>query len=273
MEVMNALNEKIVELKTAFWESNVKKGRQPGNIEVGQPESEQPERAEPEKPESEEEDHTPSLEMEYRGRFLFDATVCLQDIAIPTGLDLLSEARVISERLLDSVYDRDLHGEEPCTYRQKARKEYLQTAQKKKKTKKQIRTVVRKQLGYLGRNIRSINDLLDVYQILPFRKRDMTYFYVIQALYCQQLTMYRTHAHTIEDRIVSIHHPYVRPMVRGKACAPCLTVKVWSNFSAFVRKLFLLPYVGLAWLNTVVTSYYPIHLNISERGIFKQTLT
>jgi len=32
--------------------------------------------------------------------------------------------------------------------------------------------------------------------------------------------MYRTHTHSIEDRIVSIHQPHVRPMVRGKASAP-----------------------------------------------------
>ena len=212
MDVINALNEKIVQLKTGFGERNGKEERQSGDGEAEQPDSEQKG--------SDEGENAPPPVKEHKGRILFDATVCPQDIAYPTDLDLLSEAREISERLIDSIYAKELHGEKPRTYRQKARKEYLQTAQKKKKTKKQIRSAVRKQLGYLGRNIRSINHLLDVYQILPFNKRDMTYFYVIQTLYRQQLTMYRTHTHSIEDRIVSIHQPHVRPMVRGKASAP-----------------------------------------------------
>ena len=40
---------------------------------------------------------------------------------------------------------------------------------------------------------------------------------VIHTLYGQQLQMYSERTHTIEDRIVSISQPHVRPMVRGKA--------------------------------------------------------
>jgi len=151
---------------------------------------------------------------------LFDATVCPQDIAYPTDLDLLSDAREMSEKLIDIAYNNQLHNEKPRTYRQIARKDYLHTAQKKKKTKKQIRSAVRKQLGYLGRNIRSINHLLDAYKRLPFKKKELKYFFVIQTLYEQQITMFRMHTHTIEHRIVSIHQPHVRPIVRGKTSAP-----------------------------------------------------
>jgi hypothetical protein len=151
---------------------------------------------------------------------LFDATVCPQDIAYPTDLDLLSESREITERLIDELYNKELHGKKPRTYRLIARKDYFHTAQKKKKTKKQIRSAVRKQLCYLGRNIHSIHHLLDSCQTLPLRKQERKYFYVIQTLYEQQLVMYRTHTHTIEDRIVSIQQPHVRPIVRGKVSAP-----------------------------------------------------
>ena len=80
----------------------------------------------------------------------------------------------------------------PRTYRQTARKEYLHTAQKKKKTEKQIRSAIRKHSGYLGRNLRSIHSLSDAYEKHPFNKGDRKYFYVIQTLYEQQLTMYQT---------------------------------------------------------------------------------
>ncbi|MCK9927464.1 IS5/IS1182 family transposase, partial [Frankia sp. Mgl5] len=42
---------------------------------------------------------------------------------------------------------------------------------------------------------------------------------VIHELYRQQLEMYSKRTHQIEDRIVSIHQPHVRPIVRGKAKA------------------------------------------------------
>lgn len=42
---------------------------------------------------------------------------------------------------------------------------------------------------------------------------------MINELYRQQEIMYKTKEHSIEDRIVSISQPHVRPIVRGKAGA------------------------------------------------------
>ena len=42
----------------------------------------------------------------------------------------------------------------------------------------------------------------------------------MQELYRQQQEMYTTKTHRIDDRIVSIAQPHVRPIVRGKAKAP-----------------------------------------------------
>src|SRR6266540_764042 len=42
---------------------------------------------------------------------------------------------------------------------------------------------------------------------------------VIQTLYDQQKYMYDKSVHSVEDRIVSIHQPHVRPIVRGKTNA------------------------------------------------------
>jgi hypothetical protein len=164
------------------------------------------------------EGHSP--EVRHKGRLLVDATACPQDIAYPTDLDLLSDARQKSEQLIDNIYDKLLHEEKPRTYRKIARAEYLHTAQKKKKTKKQIRSAIRKQLGYPERNINSIKRLLEAYPVCPFDKHQQKYYEVIQTLFAQQLTMFKTNTHTIEDRIVSIHQPHVRPIVRGKTSAP-----------------------------------------------------
>ena len=156
----------------------------------------------------------------HKGKLLMDATACPQDIAYPTDLNLLSDAREKSEELIDVLYKPKLHEKKPRTYRKIARKQYLQTAQKKRKSKKEIRQAIRRQLGYLNRNIRSIHELLDTYPHIPFDRHQYKYLLVIQTLYHQQNRMFQERSHSIEHRIVSIHQPHVRPIVRGKTNSP-----------------------------------------------------
>jgi len=101
----------------------------------------------------------------------------------------------------------------------KHRRQYLSTAQKKKKTKKEIRIALRRQLQYLKRNIKHIHQLLSEYERIPFKRQQYKYLLVIQTLYDQQKYMYDHRVHSVEDRIVSIHQPHVRPIVRGKTNA------------------------------------------------------
>lgn len=155
----------------------------------------------------------------HKGKLICDATACPQDIAYPTDLNLLNDARMKSEELIDNLYDPRRHTEKPRTYREIARKEYLHTAQKKVKSKKEIRKALRKQLGYLRRNINSIHKLLDDYDTIPLDRHQYKYLLVIQTLYDQQWYMFTERVHSIEHRIVSIHQPHVRPIVRGKTTA------------------------------------------------------
>lgn len=151
-----------------------------------------------------------------RGRMIIDATVCPQDIAYPTDLNLLNDAREKSEELIDLLYDPALHGKKPRTYRRKARNLYLRQAQKKKSGTKAIRKANGKQLCFLRRNIGHIHRLLDKYPAMPLDRAQYKYFLVIQTLFDQQLEMHRNRLHSIGHRIVSIHQPHVRPIVRGK---------------------------------------------------------
>ena len=76
-----------------------------------------------------------SLFGDIRKRLGMDSVNAINEkiVVHPTDLDLLSEAREISEGMTDRIYKSHLHGEKPRTCRQTARKEYLHTAQKKKK--------------------------------------------------------------------------------------------------------------------------------------------
>lgn len=195
MESLNAINEKIVSLKTRL----------------------ESKKNDPEPPLYQDGDN--SKEPENKGRVIFDATACPQDIAYPTDLDLLSEAREKTEQLIDELYISGLHQQKPRTYRRIARKRYLQTAQKKNKSRKEIRKSVGSQLRFLRRNLISINRLLDAYPQIPLKPKQYKYLLVVNTLYAQQKQMYDSKTHSVDHRIVSIHQPHVRPIVRGKSQA------------------------------------------------------
>ena len=153
-----------------------------------------------------------------QGKLLLDATVAGQMIIYPTDLGLIGQARQESERIIDVLCETGKVDQKPRTYRRVARKQYLNVAKKKRKSKKEIRKAIGQQLRYLRRNQKSINSLLDTAEGQPFplNRRDQKIFFVIQHIFDQQMKMYTTRTHSIEDRIVNIYQPYVRPIVRGK---------------------------------------------------------
>jgi len=161
----------------------------------------------------------PSKQPAPQGKMITDATACPQDIAYPTDLNLLNDAREKSEELIDVLYCISQTTKKPRTDRNKARKQYLRTAQKKSKTNKEIRKALRHQLVYLRRNLKFIDKLLDEHTRIPLNKYQLKYLFVIKTLYDQQLEMYQNKVHSVEDRIVSIHQPHNRPIVRGKTTA------------------------------------------------------
>lgn len=156
-------------------------------------------------------------EITHKGSLITDATACPQDIAYPTDIDLLNDAREKSEELIDVLFAASSMQKKPRNYRKKARKDYLKIAQKKTKARKDIRIAQKQQLGYLGRNIRSIDKILDTLEGVPLDRIQYKYLLVIQHLYQQQKKMYDSKTRSINDRIVSIHQPHVRPIVRGKS--------------------------------------------------------
>ena len=50
--------------------------------------------------------------------------------------------------------------------------------------------------------------------------KQLEYLAVIRELYEQQRGMYENNTHRVDDRIVSLHQPWARPIARGKAAAP-----------------------------------------------------
>ena len=156
-----------------------------------------------------------------RGKLIVDATCTPADISYPTDLKLLNEAREKTEEMIDLMH-RPFIGEraKPRTYRQKARRDYLAIVKQKRPGAKKIRKAIRKQLGYLRRNLQTIAQMASEGLLKYLSKRLYRLLLVIGELYRQQVWMYQNRIHRIEDRIVSLHQPHVRPIVRGKAGSP-----------------------------------------------------
>lgn len=200
IDQVNAINERIVMLRAKFDSQNEKYTDPEQNTPANTGGNE-------------------SRKIENKGKLIMDATACPQDIAYPTDLDLLSNAREKSEQIIDDVYDISIHKEKPRTYRLVARKRYLQAAQKKNKSSKLIRKAVGSQLRFLRRNLTIINRLLDSYPTIPLESKQYRNLLVISTLYNQQKQMYDQKIHSVEHRIVSMHQPHIRPIVRGKSHA------------------------------------------------------
>lgn len=163
-----------------------------------------------------------------KGTLKLDATVCDQQIAYPTDIGLLNTCREECERTVDLLYKKAVGqnlctGAKPRTYRRNARTDYLNISKKKNKSRKNIRNAIGKQLGYVKRDIKHIEHLLDLLgarsTTWPLTGRDQRIYWVVRNIYGQQKAMHENREHCHPDRIVSIHQPYVRPMVRGKSRA------------------------------------------------------
>jgi IS5 family transposase len=155
------------------------------------------------------------------GMLLMDASCVPADIRYPTDLSILNEVREKTEMILDCLHTPDVgKGEKPRTYRQRARKDYLAVAKKRKATRKTIRKAIGKQLRYIGRNLRAINELAEDERLSLLSRRQYRNLLVCSEVYRQQKHMYENHLRSVAGRIVSVTQPHVRPIVRGKAGRP-----------------------------------------------------
>jgi hypothetical protein len=180
-------------------------------------------------------------EEENEGTLIVDATCAPADITYPTDVGLLNDAREKLERIIDILHPRTGERHKPRTYRQCARRDYLRFAKSRKKSKKQVRKAIRKQLGYVRRDLGYVDALLEKVDISAIPLRYAGYLGTIRKLYEQQEMMYRTKTHQVDNRIVSVSQPHVRPIVRGKHNAPVefgakISISLVSGY-AFIDKI------------------------------------
>jgi len=132
----------------------------------------------------------------------------------------LNQARKHTEKIIDFLYEqvKNQLDKKPRTYRKLARKNYLKVAKKRRPFQKERRKAVKKQLQYIKRNIFHIKQLVYIgANLSKLSIRQYKILLVISEIYRQQLWLYENKKKSIDNRIVSLNQPHVRPIIRGKA--------------------------------------------------------
>jgi hypothetical protein len=154
------------------------------------------------------------------GTLILDATCVPDDFPYPVDLRPLNEAREVTETIIDELF-KQLQGKidrKPRCNRDKARNLFLAVIKKKKPKKDEIQEAKRFQLHEIKRNLTAIDRMIQCSAVLLelgsqlYRKLLIT-----SELYRQQQEMYDEDKFRIDNRIVNLSKPHVRPIIRGKA--------------------------------------------------------
>lgn len=214
-----------------------------------------------------------ATDSENAGTLILDATCAPQNIKYPQDIELLNEAREKLEDMICRVSD-EYNYYRPRMYREKARKDYLALAKCRKRSAKKIRKAIRKQLQYIRRDLGYITNLLKNNGV-TLSCSDAQMLDTLQTLYAQQQYMFTNNTHSVENRIVSISQPYIRPIVRGKAKSPVefgakLDLSVDETGMCRIEKLSFDAYNESAVLKTAIANYRERTGHYPERVLVDQ---
>ena len=154
------------------------------------------------------------------GEHLLDATVFPSDITFPTDAGLLNRCRQWTVDAVRKIETRFEVRKKARTYCRKAQKAYLGFQKRRRKTKREINLMRGKLLRYLRRNVGQLEALLVGYadKLKAYEREFLkTRLETVKRVYEQQRELWRTKARSVKGRIVSLHMPHIRPIIRGKA--------------------------------------------------------
>ena len=207
------------------------------------------------------------------GTTILDATCSPSNIKYPQDFELLNEAREKLDEIIDYFHKTYKPWPKPRTYRRVARQKYLELAKTRRRSAKKIRTTIRKMLECVRRNLGYIDAYIAAGYELPEKYKG--YIETIRALYEQQKYMYSNKTHTVENRIVSISQPYIRPIKRGKTKTPTefgakYDVSIDEKGHARLEKISFDPYnESTVFIDTVErykerTGHYPARVLVDQ---------
>jgi transposase, IS5 family len=155
-------------------------------------------------------------------RLVCDTTVVPSDIAYPTDVSLLDKVRREAVHYLDTA--RQFGAKAYRTYKRTARRVFITYQKIRHHTTQSRRRAQRKLLQFSRRNINQLKEAMetitaDAHKITgniqdKFIKETQCFLDTASVIITQQKDVY--HGLPVQERIVSVHKPHIRPMVRGK---------------------------------------------------------
>jgi len=166
-------------------------------------------------------------------RLVVDTTIMPSNIAYPTDVTLLEKVRSRAVKYLQKA--KDFGAKSHRTYQRTARKVFITFAKIRTHTIRFRRRTQKKLLQFASRNVRQLNETIQALEpqvketnttvkSLPqetgnvikeqFLQETKTFLSTAQKILTQQKDVYQNKK--VPERIVSIHQPHIRPMVRGK---------------------------------------------------------
>ena len=158
-----------------------------------------------------------------------------------TNLKLLSDARIASEEIIDTLCKEMNNYHKPRTYRIRANNEFMTASDEQPHTNKENHKAIGRQISFLKRNIKNTNKLLDLYvgwrekeqlteingfNPIPLNNSELKRFWIIQQVLDQQQRMYKIKKNNCPDRIIDIDQPAVRPVAKTKAKFKLLKTRI-----------------------------------------------
>lgn len=155
-------------------------------------------------------------DIENTNALFMDATCYESYIRFPTDIKLLWECNQwVHEKLLFKLCT--------LTATKRPRNKYLDQKKKqltydrlKKESYKKGKVRKRSLLYLLNKGLKHLQDLLNSQPNILLTERQCQYIKTIKKVYQQQNYLFNTAGAKVKDRIVSLHKPYLRPILRGK---------------------------------------------------------
>ncbi len=119
--------------------------------------------------------------------------------------------------MIDEIHNSK-NGKKLRKYKERARKDFLKLSKAKRKTGNTLRKGLKKQLNYIERNFKSIENMVKKYKVDLCEKSKET-LEILRKVFIQQKEMIEKRIHSVSDRIVNIAQPHIRPIPRGKTKA------------------------------------------------------
>ncbi|SRR5258708_7435331 len=158
------------------------------------------------------------LFMEHTHTGFCDATVYESYIEYPTDAKLLWKSCCDIYQMIKNKR-KELKLRHTRINHEKRKTQYLSFAKRRKKSRRQSKKICKLLLKYLVRLMEQLDDLLKKHtEVLSGSQYHR--LTTITKLKEQQWQLHFGKQATVPDRIVSLHKPYVRPIVRGKEVKP-----------------------------------------------------